>query len=68
MDTDNNKVNDEIYSLANTIFSDEETVKTWMSTPIPSLSDRKPEDMLTTYQGIEQVLNVLHKIECGEFS
>lgn len=37
----------------------------WLRTPLPSLSNRTPLSMLTTAEGIEQVEDVLGRIEQG---
>ena len=58
----------EVYALANRVFEDEGKVKVWLSTPLPALRYRKPEDMFDSCCDVELVLAVLHKIESGEFS
>ena len=37
----------------------------WLRTPLPSLSNRTPLSMLKTAEGIEQVEDVLGRIEQG---
>ena len=58
----------EVYALANRVFKDEGKVKEWMFTPLPALSYLNPEDLLDNSRDIKRVLEVLRKIERGEFS
>ena len=47
------------------VFGAREKAIRWLRTPLPSLSDRTPLSMLNTADGIEQVEDVLGRIEQG---
>ncbi len=47
------------------VFGDREKASRWLRTPLPSLSNRTPLSMLKTADGIEQIEDVLGRIEQG---
>lgn len=47
------------------VFGDRFKVMRWLRTPIPALGDETPQDMLARAGGIEQVDQVLGRIEHG---
>jgi putative toxin-antitoxin system antitoxin component (TIGR02293 family) len=55
----------EIVARAIEVFGDRTKALRWLRTPIPSLGDRTPEEMLECDGGIEQVEEVLGRIEHG---
>ena len=55
----------EIVARAIEVFGDRTKALRWLRTPIPSLGDRTPEEMLEHDGGIEQVEETLGRIEHG---
>jgi hypothetical protein len=55
----------EIVARAIEVFGDRTKALRWIRTPIPSLGDATPEEMLERDGGIEQVEEVLGRIEHG---
>ena len=49
------------------LFGDVESAKEWLNTSVPALKGEKPISLLDTYEGRRWVLQVLRKIEYGEF-
>jgi putative toxin-antitoxin system antitoxin component (TIGR02293 family) len=55
----------EVVAHAMQVFGDRNKAVRWLRTPIPSLGDRTPEEMLTVEGGFEKVHQVLGRIEHG---
>ncbi len=50
------------------IWDDEATALLWLNTPIAALAGDKPIDLFDTFNGRQWVLEVMTKIEYGEFN
>ncbi|MGH9593437.1 MAG: antitoxin Xre/MbcA/ParS toxin-binding domain-containing protein [Bryobacteraceae bacterium] len=50
------------------VFGDEHKASHWLSTPLALLADRAPSELLGSEEGIEQVDNILTRIEQNIFS
>jgi putative toxin-antitoxin system antitoxin component (TIGR02293 family) len=55
----------EVVARALEVFGDRTKALRWLRTPIPSLGDATPQEMLEREGGIEQVEDVLGRIEHG---
>jgi len=47
---------------------DQKAAKHWLSTPVRGLGRRKPNDLLATREGIQQVRDIIGRLEHGVFS
>ena len=47
---------------------DQEAAEHWLSTPIRGLGHRKPNDLIATKEGIQQVRDLIGRLEHGVFS
>lgn len=59
---------EDIVQLSVAVFGNRAKAELWLNTPISALNDEKPIDRLITEQGVEEVIKVIQKIECREFS
>lgn len=53
---------------ANRVFGSPKIAREWLNSPIPALGQRRPIELLNSPEGCREVLNVLMRIEFGEFS
>ena len=56
-----------IFAKAHDVLGGEKKAKAWMISPVKSLGDRKPIDLLETDIGAQEVLNVLLAIAWGVY-
>jgi putative toxin-antitoxin system antitoxin component (TIGR02293 family) len=47
---------------------DQKAAEHWLSTPVRGLGRRKPNDLLATREGIQQVRDIIDRLEHGVFS
>ncbi|MCZ2722363.1 MbcA/ParS/Xre antitoxin family protein [Marinomonas sp. 15G1-11] len=59
------KLRARIHQLGLEVFGDEETFKSWMKKPAIALEGKSPELMMATKEGIQQVSDLLGKIDHG---
>lgn len=59
---------DDIEELTISIFGNSEKGELWLNTPINALNHETPISRLDTCEGVEEVIKILNKIACGEFS
>ena len=57
-----------VYEKASAVFGGYERANEWLNSHIPALGGEKPIDICDTFQGRALVVNVLQKVEYGEFS
>jgi putative toxin-antitoxin system antitoxin component (TIGR02293 family) len=56
-----------VFRRAVEVFADEEQARTWLTTPQPTLRERKPLDLLVRDVGEDEVLGVLAAVEDGGY-
>jgi len=60
--------NGEMFDLANKVFNGNmDCVKEWFNSPIMSLGNKRPFDLMFTDEGRKQVVDCLHRIEYGVY-
>jgi len=47
---------------------DQNTAEHWLSTPVRGLGRKKPNDLLATMEGIQQVQDIIGRLEHGVFT
>lgn len=57
-----------VFRYAVKVFGDQPTALDWLQTPIPALASESAVDLFDTFKGRQMVMQVLRKIEFGEFS
>ena len=57
-----------VFTVADQVFGSSAQADWWMAHEVWSLGGKRPVDMLTTYQGATQVLNILGRIQHGIFA
>lgn len=57
-----------VIALAKEVFESEATVKDWLNRPNRALGGTKPLELLDTDAGVEQVVDLLHRIDYGVYS
>lgn len=58
---------DSLLKLGTRVLGDEEAAREWLTSPILSLGDKKPIELLDTVKGYERMKNKLLQIEYGTF-
>lgn len=53
---------------ARRVFGSRIIANEWLNTPIAALGQKRPIDLLESPEGYRDILNVLKRIEMGEFS
>lgn len=56
----------EVVEIANEVMNPED-LPTWFSTPKEALSDRRPEDLFSSFRGIQQIRDMLERTRWGIF-
>lgn len=57
-----------VFTLADEVFGSRARTDWWMAQEIWSLAGNRPVDKLATDRGVEEVLNILHRIQHGTFA
>lgn len=58
----------DLYEFGYTVFEDKLNFQKWIQTPNKALGSRKPLELLDTIFGIEEVKNIIGRIEHGVYS
>jgi len=58
----------DLYEFGYTVFEDKLNFEKWIQTPNKALGSRKPLELLDTIFGIEEVTNIIGRIEHGVYS
>lgn len=58
-------LNDLYEKAHNVLGGDSKNISGWLHSTIPALGNQRPLDLLDTYQGFNEVMNVLGRIEWG---
>ena len=58
----------EIFRVGLDTFGDKERFRRWLIKPNFALGGLSPESLLNTSEGLQEVLNVLHRIEYGNLA
>lgn len=54
--------------MAEAVFESREKALEWLESPITALEGKTPKQLLGTPEGCQRVLQVLKKLETGDFS
>ncbi|WP_096276025.1 MbcA/ParS/Xre antitoxin family protein [Marinobacter sp. LV10R510-11A] len=57
-----------VLQMAEVVFESRQIALEWLKSPVPALGGKTPRQVIQSPEGCERVLEVLKKLENGEFS